>query len=62
MKLITRALGSKETEVPEFLSLLMFEPHYTKVLMDVGEADVDARLDDLKAFFGYEEPRQEVAS
>jgi NTE family protein len=60
--MITRSLGSNETEVPDFLSLLMFEPHYTEVLMEVGERDVDARLDELKAFFGYEEPREEAAS
>jgi NTE family protein len=62
MKLLSRALGSEETEVPDFLSLLMFEPHYTRTLMEIGEGDVDARLDDLKAFFGYDEPREEAAS
>ncbi len=53
MKLLTRALGSKETDVPDFLSLLMFEPRYTQKLIEIGEADVDTRLDELREFFGY---------
>ena len=31
MKLLTRALGTRETESPDFMSLLMFEPHYTSL-------------------------------
>lgn len=62
MKLLTRALGSKETEVPDFLSLLMFEPNYTRKLIEIGKADVDARLDELRVFFGYSESSQAEAS
>jgi NTE family protein len=62
MKLLARAIGSEETEVPDFLSLLMFEPRYTQRLMETGAADVDARLDELRAFFGYAEPREAAAS
>src|SRR5207245_8376377 len=52
MKIFTRALGSRETESPAFMSLLMFEPNYTRVLIELGEQDVESRLDDLKAFLG----------
>ena len=52
LKTITRGLGAKETESPDFMSLLMFEPHYTRELIDIGAADVDARVDEIRAFVG----------
>jgi NTE family protein len=52
MKLLVRALGGSETESPDFVSLLLFEPTYTRRLIDLGEADVDARLPELRAFLG----------
>jgi NTE family protein len=54
MKLFTRALGADETEVPDFLSLLMFEPNYLRNLIEIGEEDVEMRLDELRAFFSDE--------
>jgi NTE family protein len=54
LKLLVRALGAKETESPDFVSLLMFEPTYTKRIIDIGEADVDARLPEIRAFLGEE--------
>lgn len=56
LKLVTRALGSRETEVPDFLSLLMFEPHYTSRLMEIGEEDVEGRLAEIAAFLGENVP------
>jgi NTE family protein len=58
MKLLVRALGTKETESPDFVSLLMFEPHYTQRIIEIGEADVEARLDDLRAFLGEAQAEQ----
>jgi NTE family protein len=58
MKLLFRALGAKETESPDFISLLMFEPSYTQRIIEIGEADVDARLDDIRAFLGEETETQ----
>jgi NTE family protein len=52
MKLLTRALGTRETESPDLMSMLMFEPHYTSVLVEIGENDVASRLDELRAFLG----------
>ncbi len=52
MKLLTRGLGAKETESPDFVSLLMFEPRYTRVLIEIGRSDVDARLDEIREFLG----------
>ena len=50
LKFLTRALGSKETESPDFVSMLMFEPHYIQRLIEIGEADVDARIDEIRNF------------
>jgi NTE family protein len=52
MKLLTRALGTRETESPDFISMLMFEPHYTTLLINIGENDVASRLDELRTFLG----------
>lgn len=52
IKLLVRALGGKETDSPDFVSLLLFEPSYTRRIIDLGEADVDKRLPDIRAFLG----------
>jgi len=52
LRLLTRALGASETESPDFISMLMFEPGYTKRLIEIGEADVETRRDELRAFLG----------
>jgi NTE family protein len=62
MKLLVRSLGSNETSVPDFLSLLMFEPHYTETLIAIGQADVKSRLDELRVFFGYGNESEAEAS
>lgn len=54
MKLFTRALGADETDAPDFLSLLMFEPNYLRHLIEIGEEDIDGRVDELREFFGVE--------
>jgi NTE family protein len=50
MKLLVRAMGVKETDSPDFISMLMFEPTFTRRIIDLGEADVEARLPDIRAF------------
>ena len=65
IKFVTRAMGAKQTDSPDFVSLLMFEPHYTKRLIEIGEADVDSQLDKVRAFLnGSDEStdNEEVAS
>lgn len=52
LKLLVRALGAKETESPDFISLLMFEPEYTRRIIEIGEMDVESRLDELRTFLG----------
>jgi NTE family protein len=52
MKLLTRSLGTRETEAPDFISMLMFVPDFTSCLIEIGENDVSARLDELRTFLG----------
>jgi len=46
-RFLTRSLGTRETSNADFLSLLMFVPEYLRKLIDVGEADGDARKDEI---------------
>jgi NTE family protein len=52
VKLLTRALGTRETDSSDFNSMLMFIPRYTSLLIELGEHDVNARLDELRTFLG----------
>lgn len=52
LKLLVRALGARETESPDFISLLMFLPAYTRRIIAIGEADVEARLPEIQQFLG----------
>lgn len=52
LKLMVRAMGVKETESPDFVSLLMFEPTFTRRIIDLGESDVASRLAEIRAFLG----------
>jgi NTE family protein len=62
LKLLVRALGVKETESPDFMSLLMFEPAFTQKLIDLGESDVRSRLAEIRAFLGEDAGQQLVAA
>lgn len=62
VKLLVRALGVKETESPDFISLLMFEPTFTRRIIDLGESDVASRLPDIRAFLGEATPQLVAAS
>jgi NTE family protein len=48
-RFFTRSLGTQETKSPDFLSLLMFQPDYVRRLIEIGEQDVEARLDEIRA-------------
>lgn len=51
-RFLTRSLGTRETRSPDFLSLLMFQPEYLCQLIEIGEADALARMDEILAFVG----------
>ena len=50
-RFLTRGLGTRETESPDFLSLLMFQPDYLRRLIEIGEEDAEARLEEIQELF-----------
>jgi NTE family protein len=55
-RFLTRGLGTRETRSPDMLSMLMFQSDYIRRLMEMGEADAEARADELAGFLGLEPP------
>jgi NTE family protein len=49
-RFLTRGLGTKETRSNDMLSLVMFQSDYIRRLIELGEADAAARLDDIRRF------------
>jgi NTE family protein len=48
-------IGTRERKSPDMLSLLMFHPEYLARLMEIGEADFDARAADVAALLAAPE-------
>jgi NTE family protein len=49
---LVRSLGTKETETSDFLSMLMFQPDYLQCLIEMGEEDAAARLEEVRELAG----------
>jgi len=49
-RFLTRGLGTREAASPDALSLVLFQPDYLRRLMDQGEADAEARRDEIEEF------------
>ncbi len=49
-RFLTRGLGTHQTRSPDVLSLILFQPDYLHALMDIGEADAEARSDEIETF------------
>jgi NTE family protein len=49
-RLLARSIGSDQATSSDFLSMLMFQPDYLVRLMDIGEADAEARMAEIRAF------------
>lgn len=49
-RFLTRGLGTRETRSNDLLSLLMFQPDYLRHLIDLGEADAEARREEIMRF------------
>lgn len=45
---LTRSLGTRKTRSPDFLSFLLFQADYIERLLEIGEADVEARLEEIR--------------
>jgi NTE family protein len=55
-RFLTRGLGTRETESPDFLSLVLFQPDYLGALMEVGREDAEARMGEILDFLDDEPP------
>ncbi|MFN2443546.1 MAG: patatin, partial [Thermoanaerobaculia bacterium] len=49
LRFLLRGLGSEETSRSDFLAMLMFQPDYIRRLLEIGEADGEARMDEISA-------------
>lgn len=45
---LVRSLGTRETRTSDFLSMLMFQPDYLQRLIELGEEDAEARLEEIR--------------
>jgi NTE family protein len=55
---LLRSAGGRETTNSDLLSLLMFDAAYLKALVEIGEADAEARTDEIQALLvGAPEPQ-----
>jgi NTE family protein len=50
LRFLTRGLGTRETRSNDLLSLVMFQTDYVRHLIELGEADAAARIDDIRWF------------
>ena len=48
-RFLMRGLGTRETESPDILSFLLFEPAYLRLLMEIGERDGEAKMGEVEA-------------
>ncbi|HEX2339873.1 MAG TPA: patatin-like phospholipase family protein [Vicinamibacterales bacterium] len=49
-RFLTRGLGTRETRSNDMLSLVMFQKNYVRRLIEIGEADAQARIADIRRF------------
>ena len=50
LRFLTRGLGTRETKSNDLLSLVMFQNDYVRHLIELGEGDATARIDDIRWF------------
>jgi len=50
LRFLTRGLGTRETRSNDLLSLVMFQTDYVRRLIELGEADAAARVEDIRWF------------
>jgi NTE family protein len=53
-RFLMRGLGTRETRSPDWLSMLLFEPDYIHHLIEIGERDAEAQLDEIAALLEEE--------
>jgi NTE family protein len=57
-RFLTRGLGTRETRSNDLLSLLMFQPDYLTRLIELGEADAEARRNEIEELLEGTQPRR----
>jgi NTE family protein len=50
LRLLARGLGSGDTTSPDWLSMLLFVPDYTRRLIEIGHRDAAQQHDRIAAF------------
>jgi NTE family protein len=50
LRFLTRGLGTRETKSNDLLSLMMFQGDYVRHIIELGERDAAARIDDIRWF------------
>ena len=50
LRFLTRGLGTRETRSNDLLSLVMFQSDYVRHLIELGESDAAARVEDMRWF------------
>jgi NTE family protein len=49
-RFLARGLGTRETRSNDMLSLVMFQANYVRRLLEIGEGDAAARIDEIRKF------------
>jgi NTE family protein len=49
-RFLTRGIGTRQTKSPDFLSMVLFQPDYIGRLIEIGEADAEARAEEIEEF------------
>ena len=49
-RFMTRGWGTQENQSTDMLSLVMFQPDYLQHLIEMGEKDAEARMDEIHTF------------
>ena len=58
-RFLTRGLGTRETRSNDMLSLVMFQGDYVRRIMDLGEADAEERIEDIRQLLTNDDPGHE---
>lgn len=58
-RFLMRGLGTRQTRSPDWLSMLLFEPDYIRHLMEIGEQDAEARIDEIAELLEAEDVQAE---
>jgi NTE family protein len=55
-RFLIRGLGTSRTGSPDILAMMMFQPDYIRRLIDLGEEDAEARMDEILELLEVETP------